>query len=89
VLLAKYKYNDDVEKYEMGRACSTNGEEEGILDIAGKGRRKETPRKTKTYVDDKVDVREMKWGGIGWIDLAQDRDRWRALVNMIINFGFP
>jgi hypothetical protein len=28
----------------------------------------------------KVDLEELGWGGIDWIDLAQDRDRWRALV---------
>jgi len=31
-----------------------------------------------------------KWdGGIDWIDLAQVRDRWRALVNVVVNLRFP
>jgi hypothetical protein len=28
------------------------------------------------------------WGDVDWIDLAEDRDRWRALVNSVLNFGF-
>jgi hypothetical protein len=35
-----------------------------------------------------MNLRETGWGGVDWIDLAQDRDRWRALVNTMMNFGF-
>jgi hypothetical protein len=34
-------------------------------------------------------VREMGCGGMDWIDLAQDRDQWRAIVNMITNLRVP
>jgi hypothetical protein len=34
----------------------------------------------------KMDLRETGWDGMDWIDLAQDRDQWRALVNMVMNF---
>jgi hypothetical protein len=37
----------------------------------------------------KMDLREMGWGGMDWIDLAQDRNQWRALVNMVMNFLVP
>jgi hypothetical protein len=32
-----------------------------------------------------MDLRGIRWGGMDWIDLAQDRDRWRALVNTVMN----
>jgi hypothetical protein len=31
-----------------------------------------------------MDVREVGWGGMEWIHLAKDRDRWRALVNTVM-----
>jgi hypothetical protein len=37
----------------------------------------------------KMDLREVGWGGVGWIDLAQDRDRWRALVYTVMNLRDP
>jgi hypothetical protein len=32
-----------------------------------------------------MDLREIGWGSVEWIQLAQDRDRWRSLVNIVIN----
>jgi hypothetical protein len=37
----------------------------------------------------KMDVREIGWDGMDWIDLAQDRDRWRALVNTVMSLQVP
>jgi hypothetical protein len=36
-----------------------------------------------------MNLREIGWGGMDWIDLAQDRDRWRALVKAVMNLGIP
>jgi hypothetical protein len=36
-----------------------------------------------------MDLREVGWGGMDWISLAEDRDRWRALVNTVMNRGVP
>jgi hypothetical protein len=33
----------------------------------------------------KMDLREIEWGGVDWIDMAQDMDQWRALVNAVMN----
>jgi hypothetical protein len=32
-----------------------------------------------------MDLREIGWSGMDWIDLAQDRDQWNALVNTVMN----
>jgi hypothetical protein len=37
----------------------------------------------------KMDLREVGWRDIDWIDLAQDKDRWRAVVNAVINLRVP
>jgi transcription termination factor 2 len=37
----------------------------------------------------RLDLRETGWGGMGCIDLAQDRDQWRALVNTVMNLRVP
>jgi hypothetical protein len=36
----------------------------------------------------RMDLRESGWRSVDWMYLAQDRDRWRALVNMVITLGF-
>jgi hypothetical protein len=37
----------------------------------------------------KRSLREIGWGGMDWIDLAQDRDQWRALVDTVMNLQVP
>jgi hypothetical protein len=47
-------------------------------------------RPRRRWVDNiQIDLRELRWGGMDWIDLAQDRDQWRALVNTVMNLRVP
>jgi hypothetical protein len=47
-------------------------------------------RQRHSWVDNiKMDIREIGWDGMDWIDLAQDRDRWRAYVNAVMNLRVP
>jgi hypothetical protein len=43
-------------------------------------------RPRSRWVDNiKMDLREIGWDGVDWIDLVRDRDQWRALVNTVMN----
>jgi hypothetical protein len=47
-------------------------------------------RLRRRWVDNiKMDFREIGWDGMDWIDLAQDRDQWWALVNTVMNLRIP
>jgi hypothetical protein len=37
----------------------------------------------------RMDLGEIGWGGMDWIDLAQDRNQWRPLVNTVMNLQVP
>jgi hypothetical protein len=42
------------------------------------------------WVDNiEIDLREIGWNSMDWIDVAQDRDQWRAFVNTVINVRVP
>jgi hypothetical protein len=40
---------------------------------------------TSHYIYRKRDLRELGWDDMDWVDVAQDRDEWRALVNTVMN----
>jgi hypothetical protein len=47
-------------------------------------------RPRRRWLDNvRMDLVEMGWGDTDWIGLAQDRDRWRALVNAVMNLRVP
>ena len=58
--------------------------------LVGKPEGKRPPGRTRCRWEDiKMDLQEVGCGGMDWIELAQDRDRWRTLVNTVMNLQVP
>jgi hypothetical protein len=59
--------------------------------LVGKPEGKRPLGKTRRRWEDniKMDIKEIGWEYVDWIHLAQDRDRWRALVNTVMNLRVP
>lgn len=79
VLVTKYF---PIEKNEMGTACGTCWRQmRCIQDFDRQNGRRPLETSRQIYEDCiKIDLQEVEWGGIDWIDVAVDRDRWQALV---------
>jgi hypothetical protein len=76
----------------MGGSCSTNGEKRNAYRLlVGKPEGKRPlGRPRRRWVDNiKMDLGEVGWGDVVWIGLAKDRNRWRALVNSLLNLRVP
>jgi hypothetical protein len=76
----------------MGKACSTNGEKRNAYRIlVGKPEGKRSlGRPRRRWVNNiKIDLRGIECDGTDWIDLARDRDQWRALLNTVMSIRFP
>jgi hypothetical protein len=76
----------------MGGKCGTNGGTGEVHTAFWWGESREGIHLKDLGVDGdhtKTDLQGVGWGGKDWINLTQDRDKWRALVNVIINFQFP
>jgi hypothetical protein len=72
----------------MGRTCSTNEGEVDLYRILV--RKPEGKSPNHTWVNNiKMDLQEIRSGVMDWIDLAQDRAHWKALVNTVINLWVP
>ena len=76
----------------MGWACSTYGERRGVYRIlVGKTEGKKPLGRRRCRWEDniKMDLQEVGCGGMDWLELAQDRERWLALVNAVMNLRVP
>ena len=88
LLFTKYYLGDQIEKNEMGRVCGTyRGEERlyTILEEKPEGKRPLEITRTRWENNIKMDLQEVGCGGLDWIELAQDRERWQTLVNVVMN----
>jgi hypothetical protein len=76
----------------MGGSCSTNGEKRKayrLLVTKSEGKRP-LGRPRHRWVDNiGMDLGEVGWSDVDWIGLAQDRNKWRALVNSVLNLRVP
>jgi hypothetical protein len=71
----------------MGEACSTNGEKRNAYRLlVGKPKGKRPLGRPRRRW---MDLGELGWGDVVWIGLAQDRNRWKALVNLVLNLRVP
>jgi hypothetical protein len=76
----------------MDRACSTNGEKRNAYKIlVGKpGGKRPLGRPRRRWVNNiKMNLREIGWCGMDWINLAEDRDKWMAFVNAVMKLRVP
>jgi hypothetical protein len=76
----------------MGGKCSTNGEKRNSFRLLVRNLEGKRPleRPKLVWVNNiKMDLGEIGLSGLGWIDLAQDKEQWTVLVNSVTNLRVP
>ena len=90
VLLTEYCAGGKIEKNEMGRACGAYGGGVHRVLVGKPEGKRPLGRPRRRWEDNiKMDLREVGGGCEDWTELAQDRDRWRALVGTVMNLRVP
>ena len=81
---------DKIKKDETGGACSTYGVGDSTQALCWVNL-KQAAQKIWAETEDniKMDLKRIIWEGVGWIQLARDRDKWRDIVNAVMSLGVP
>jgi hypothetical protein len=88
----QYCAGDKIDKNEVGGECSADGEERDVYRVlVGKPEGKRLLGRTRHRWEDNIqmDHQEVGYGGMDWIGPDQDRVRWRAFVNAVMNLRVP
>jgi len=87
----KYYSDDQIKKNESGGDCGKYEEEKGCIQgLGGNTKGKKSFGKPRCRWDHKNELGLQKLGcELAWIDLAQNRDRWRAAVKEVMNIRCP
>jgi len=73
----------------MGGACSAYGGGVYRVLVGKPERRRPLGRPRRRWGDIRMDLREVGCGCVDWMELVQDRDRWRALMSAVMNLRVP
>jgi hypothetical protein len=88
LFFAKYNENNQVKEDEWAGHVARMGRRETPISYWWESHRKD--RRRRRWVDNiRMDLGEVGWGDVDWIGLAQDRNRWRALVSAVLNLRVP